>query len=791
MEKAKKSELMLEGLSCANCSAKIEEEASGIAGVKANVNFVTKILTLEYDENIKSDELIDKVTGIVHHHEPDIEVQVLDKTKKTIENERETFLLEGLGCANCAAKMEDQIGKLKEINTVHVDFVSRRLSVSPEGGRLSHETLEKISTIVSDIEPDTKVIREIKEKQTINQAPKSEIMEHKEELLKIFGSALLLAIGMIFTFPTLLEVIIFAASYLLVGWKILYRAGRNILRGQVFDENFLMSIATLGAFFIGEYPEGVAVMLFYQVGELFQDLAVNRSRKSIADLMDIKPEFANLLVGGNLQKVSPEEVRIGDRIVVKPGEKVPLDGIVTEGISAVDTSALTGESVPRELETGATALSGFININGVLEIEVTKVYEDSTVAKILELVQNASSKKAPTENFITKFARYYTPFVVFSAIAIATIPPLVIGGDVFSEWLYRALVFLVISCPCALVVSIPLGFFGGIGGASKKGILIKGGNFLEALNDVETVIFDKTGTLTKGVFKVTEIVPAGGFTEDELMRAAAYAETYSNHPIAKSIIKAYGKEVDKQKIESYEEVAGHGIKAVIGADEILAGNQKLMIRESVSYDDVRNLGTVVFISINSKYAGHIVISDEVKDDSLRAILELKALGIKNTVMLTGDSKAVGKKIGELLQLDEVYSELLPVDKVERMEYFDQKKSQGGKIIFVGDGINDAPVLARADIGIAMGGLGSDAAIEAADIVIMTDEPSKIPIAIKIAKRTRNIVWQNISFALGIKIIFLIMGALGFANMWEAVFADVGVTVIAVINAARAINMKNI
>lgn len=790
MEKAKKSELMLEGLSCANCSAKIEAEASDIAGVKANINFVTKVLTLEYDENIKSEELLDKVTSIVHHHEPDIDILVLDKNRKTIENSSETFLLEGLGCANCAAKMEDQIGKLKEISAVHVDFVSRRLSITPEGGRLNNETVEKISTIVRDIEPDTKVIREIKEKQPQNKTSKSEIMAHKEELLKILGSALLLAMGMLFAFPTWIEFVIFGASYLLVGWEILYRAGRNIARGQVFDENFLMSIATLGAFFIGEYPEGVAVMLFYQVGELFQNLAVNRSRKSIADLMDIKPEFANLLVGSNLQKVSPEEVKIGDRIVVKPGEKIPLDGIVTEGISAVDTSALTGESVPRELEIGATALSGFININGVLQIQVTKAYEDSTVSKILELVQNASSKKAPTENFITKFARYYTPFVVISAAALATIPPLVMGGA-FSEWLYRALVFLVISCPCALVVSIPLGFFGGIGGASKKGILIKGGNFLEALNDVETVIFDKTGTLTKGVFKVTEVVPAGGFTEDELMRAAAYAETYSNHPIAKSILKAYGKEVDKQKIESYEEVAGHGIRAVIGEDEILAGNKKLMIRESVSYDDVRNLGTVVFISINSKYAGHLVISDEVKEDSLSAILELKALGVKNTVMLTGDSKAVGKKIGELLGLDEVYSELLPADKVERMEYFEKQKSQGGKIIFVGDGINDAPVLARADIGIAMGGLGSDAAIEAADIVIMTDEPSKIPTAIKIAKRTRNIVWQNISFSLGVKLIFLIMGAFGLANMWEAVFADVGVTIIAVINAARAMNMKNI
>lgn len=791
MEKAKKSELMLEGLSCANCSAKIESEASGIAGVKANMNFVTKVLTLEYDENIKRDELIDKVTSIVHHHEPDIDIKVLDKNKKILEISNETFMLEGLGCANCAAKMEDRIGKLEGIGTVHVDFVSKRLSISPESGRLNDETLEKITSIVSDIEPETKVVREVKGSPKIEKGIKSEIKEHKEALVRILGSSVLLALGMLIVFPTWIEFVIFAASYLLVGGKILLRAGKNIARGQVFDENFLMSIATLGAFFIGEYPEGVAVMLFYQVGELFQDLAVNRSRKSIADLMDIRPDFANLLVGDELKRVSPEEVKIGDSIVVKPGEKIPLDGIVTEGISAVDTSALTGESVPRELETGATALSGFININGVLRIQVTKIYEDSTVAKILELVQNASSKKAPTENFITKFARYYTPFVVFSAVAIATIPPLVIGGAVFNDWLYRALVFLVISCPCALVVSIPLGFFGGIGGASKKGILIKGGNFLEALNDVETVIFDKTGTLTKGVFKVTDVVSAGGFTEDELMRAAAYAEIYSNHPIAKSIIKAYGKEVDKQRIESYEEVAGHGIRAVIDEDEILAGNKKLMIRGSVSYDDVRNLGTVVYISINGKYAGHIVISDEVKDDSLSAILELKALGIKNTVMLTGDSKAVGKKIGEMLGIDEVYSELLPVDKVERMEYFVKQKSQSGKIIFVGDGINDAPVLARADIGIAMGGLGSDAAIEAADIVIMTDEPSKIPTAIKIAKRTRNIVWQNISFALGVKFIFLMMGALGFANMWEAVFADVGVTVIAVINATRAINMKNI
>ena len=793
MPNTNKSELILEGLSCANCSAKIETEANKLDGVTVWVNFTTKTLTVESDGTVQEEEVLRKVSGIVHKHEPDIVIKEKEKrrTREFAASEKETFMLEGLGCANCAAKMEDQIGKLDAVFSASVDFVSRRLTIVPSGGSLNPDAIQEMVSIVRNIEPDTRLIREEKEDKQNKVKMSVEKGKHREEILKIIVSALLLAVGTAFSFPTYLNFLIFAAAYLLVGGKILLRAGKNILRGQIFDENFLMSIATIGAFLIGEYPEGVAVMLFYQVGDLFQDLAVNRSRKSIADLMDIRPDFANLMVGNELKKVSPEDVAIGDLILVKPGEKVPLDGKVTQGYSMVDTSALTGESLPRELEPGSDVLSGFINTNGVLTIEVTKDYGDSTVAKILDLVQNASSKKAPTENFITKFARYYTPFVVFSALALAIIPPLVIPGAVFSDWVYRALVFLVISCPCALVVSIPLSFFGGIGGASKKGILIKGGNFLEALNNVETVIFDKTSTLTKGVFKVTEVVTARGFTEDELMRVAAYAESYSNHPIAQSILKAYGKDIDKSKIESYEEVAGQGIRAIIEDSEILAGNVRLMVKESIAYDDARKLGTIVYISINGKYAGHLVISDEVKEDSLSAIQELKALGIKNTVMLTGDSKAVGRKIGDILGLDEVYSELLPGDKVGRLEYFDERKSTNGKIVFVGDGINDAPVLARADIGIAMGGLGSDAAIEAADIVIMTDEPSKIPTAIKIAKRTRKIVWQNISFALGVKLLFLILGALGMANMWEAVFADVGVTVIAVINATRAINVKNI
>ncbi|MDR3076071.1 MAG: cadmium-translocating P-type ATPase, partial [Synergistaceae bacterium] len=588
------------------------------------------------------------------------------------------------------------------------------------------------------------------------------------------------AAGMAFELNQRLKLALFLISYLLIGGEVLLRAAKNISKGQVFDENFLMSIATIGAFAIGEYPEGVAVMLFYQVGEAFQDFAVGRSRKSITALMDIRPDFANVKTGGEVRRVSPEEVKVGDFIVVKPGEKIPLDGVVTEGRSALDTSALTGEAIPRDVEPGSEVLSGSINKNGLLTIEVKKLFGESTVSKILDLVQNASGAKAPVENFITKFARYYTPAVVFAAAALAVVPPLALGG-VWSEWINRALVFLVVSCPCALVISIPLSFFGGIGGASRNGILIKGSNYLDALHNVDTVVFDKTGTLTKGVFAVTEIVPANGFAADELLGLAASAESGSNHPIAQSIMKAYGKPA--LGAADYEEAAGHGVRVKIGGRTVLAGNAKLL--EGIEFEKPETAGTVVYLAVDGVFAGHIVIADEVKPDSANAIAELKALGVRKTAMLTGDSRAVGEKIGRELGLDTVCAELLPQHKVEQLEKLFDAKTGKGKLLFVGDGINDAPVLARADIGIAMGGVGSDAAIEAADVVLMTDEPSKIADAIRISKKTRAIVMQNIVFALAVKGVILSLGALGYATMWEAVFGDVGVAVIAILNAMRA------
>ncbi|NLV35919.1 MAG: cadmium-translocating P-type ATPase [Clostridiaceae bacterium] len=613
----------------------------------------------------------------------------------------------------------------------------------------------------------------------------------KKDIIKLVIGGALFAVGLIFKFQNWLELTIFLLGYIVAGGKVVLNAIKGIARGQVFSEHFLMSVASIGAFFVGEYPEGTAVMLFYLLGEMFEGMAIDHSRKSISALMDIRPDYANLKVGDELKKVAPEDVSIGDIIVVKPGEKIPLDGKVIEGSSMADTSALTGESVPRELGPGSDALSGFINKNGVLYVKITKKFGESTVSKVLDLVQKASSKKAPTEKFITKFARYYTPVVVFGALTLAIIPPLIIPGASLSDWIYRALIFLVVSCPCALVLSIPLGFIGGIGGASKRGILVKGGNYLEALNNVEAVVFDKTGTLTKGVFKVTEINPQNGYIDKELIEYAAYAESYSNHPIALSIISAYNTEIDKNRIENYQEIAGHGIKVNVDGKEVLVGNTRLMISENNECNEVDALGTVVHVAIDKKYVGNIVISDEVKEDSANAIKELKALGIGETIMLTGDLKIVADKIGKKLGLDEVYSELLPAGKVEIIESLEARMSQKGKIVFVGDGINDAPVLARADIGIAMGGLGSDAAIEAADVVIMTDEPSKIATVIKIAKRTRSIVIQNIVFALGVKAMFLVLGAIGVASMWEAVFADVGVAVIAVLNAMRALNMKSI
>jgi len=606
----------------------------------------------------------------------------------------------------------------------------------------------------------------------------------------IIGAAVLATAVLLSLNNEWLQIALFIISYIIVGGDVVKRAVKNIFKGQVFDENFLMSIATIGAFYIGEYPEGVAVMLFYQVGELFQSYAVGKSRKSIASLMDIRPDYANVKKGDELVKVDPDEVQIGDIIVIKAGEKIPLDGKVIEGSSMIDTSALTGESVPREVEVGSDILSGCININGVITAEVTKEFGESTVSKILDLVENASSKKSNSEQFITKFARYYTPVVVIVAVFLAIIPPLVIDGATFSDWIYRALAFLVVSCPCALVISIPLSFFGGIGGASKKGVLVKGSNYLEALAETEIVVFDKTGTLTKGVFNVQEIHPEG-VSKEELLELTAHAESYSNHPISLSLKRAYSKEIDNGGISDVEEISGHGVIATVDGKKVMVGNIKLMKMMDIPYFKGELIGTIVHVAVNNKYIGYIVIADEVKEDSAQAIKELKAANIKQTVMLTGDNKSIGSKVAKELGLDKVYAELLPADKVEKLEELFSQKSKKGKLAFVGDGINDAPVLARADIGIAMGGLGSDAAIEAADVVIMTDEPSKIATTMKISKKTLKIAHQNIVFAIGIKIIVLILSAFGITTMWAAIFADVGVTIIAVLNAFRALNVKNL
>lgn len=625
--------------------------------------------------------------------------------------------------------------------------------------------------------------------------------DHGEVDLKsksMIAGVLLFALGVCFSvfmkqLPTLVIGGVFLSAYLLIGKDVLLTAGKNILKGEIFDENFLMAIASIGAFFIGEYPEAVAVMLFYQAGEYIQERAVANSRKSISALMDIRPDTANKKTADGIKVVAAEAVRAGDMIIVKAGERVPLDGIVTEGVSTMDTKVLTGESLPQDVNNGSLVLSGSINGQGLLQVRVTKVFSESTASKIIELVQNASSKKAKTENFITKFARYYTPVVVGVAAALAVIPPFVLGMGSFSEWLYRALVFLVISCPCALVISIPLGFFGGIGAASSKGILVKGSNYLEALNGVDTVIFDKTGTLTNGIFKVTGMINDNGYTKEEVLKYGAYAEHHSTHPIAVSIKNRYREDpankVEEDQISALEERAGFGIKVQVGGKSVLAGNIRLMEEEGIRIVPEDEIGTVVHIAVDGNYAGAIVISDEAKADSKKAIKGLHDIGIRNIAMLTGDSRKIGEKIGHELKIDEIYSELLPHQKVDILEaIFEKKRSsveKNGKVVFVGDGINDAPVLARADIGIAMGGVGSDAAIEAADIVIMNDEPSKLITAIRIARKTRIIVWQNIVGALGVKGIVLMLGALGYATMWEAVFADVGVAILAVMNSVRA------
>ena len=658
------------------------------------------------------------------------------------------------------------------------------------GTSVATSLLDTVTTIVHSHEPDV----EVSEKQLEATAPvkkdeKAAVYndEDKKRTIRLAVGAVVYAIGMALTvfakLPTLAELAFLIVAYVILGWDVVWQAVKNITRGQVFDEHFLMSVSTIGAFAIGEYPEAVAVMLFYQVGEFFQSLAVKRSRKSISDLMDICPDSATVKRNGVLQVVSPESVAVGEIIVVKPGEKIPLDGIVVDGESMLDTKALTGESVPRSIRKGDEALSGCINQSGLLTLKVTKSFGESTVSKITDLVENASARKAPTENFITTFARYYTPVVVGMAAVLAIIPPLVLGGG-WSEWLRRGFVFLIVSCPCALVISIPLTFFGGIGAASKCGVLVKGSNYLEALNKVSVVVFDKTGTLTKGVFEVANIIPAAGYQKEQVLEYAAQAESYSNHPIAKSILATYGKPIDQKQFSGFEEISGHGISVMVQGKKVLAGNSKLMESEKIAYAACDAAGTKFYVAADGSYVGCILIADEVKPDSKCAIAELKKIGVEKTVMLTGDDERIGKSVADELGLDAYYAQLLPDQKVEKLEMLDKQKRQGSKLAFVGDGINDAPVLARADVGIAMGGLGSDAAIEAADVVLMTDEPSKLVEAIDVAKATKRIVMQNIVIALGIKSVFLVLGALGMAGMWEAVFGDVGVTIIAVLNAMR-------
>ena len=723
---------------------------------------------------------------------------VINKKLEVAMKSNECMLsIEGLDCPNCAAKVERKINTLEGIKEATVDFLGKKIVVLAD--EISeNELVELIQTEVDKIEDGVKVF--VPKVQAGESSSEEEDTGKIKKKLLIGGVLFVLGI---FVPKTLFipKLAVFLVSYLVIGGDVLLSAFKNILNGQVFDENFLMAIATIGAFAIGEYPEGVAVMLFYQLGELLQGIAVNNSRKSIVSLMDIRPDYANIKVGEGIKKVSPEEIKVGEIIVVKPGEKVPLDGKIVKGASTFDTSALTGESLPREAKAGDDVLSGFINKNGLIEIQVAKVFSESTVSKILYLMENAGSKKSKTENFITKFARYYTPAVVITALIVAIFPPLLIQGATFSDWIYRALIFLVVSCPCALVISIPLGFFGGIGGASRHGILIKGTNYLEVLNDLESVVMDKTGTLTKGIFKVTEVnaennIKINDFqnnktelTKPLLLKYAAHIEKFSNHPIAQSIVAEYensASKVDENVVKDFEEISGFGIKVNINNHQFLAGNSKLMNLENIAFDKKENLGTAIYLAADGKYIGNILISDEVKEDSARAIKGMKENGVKEIVMLTGDNEAIGKNIAEKLGIDKVFTELLPNEKVEKLEEIYKTKSEKGKVAFVGDGINDAPVLARADLGIAMGGAGSDAAIEAADVVIMNDEPSKIVTAIKIAKKTKEIVWQNITVAFTIKIVVMALGLFGDATMWEAVFADVGVALLAVLNATRVL-----
>lgn len=827
----------LRDLDCANCANKIERRVQRLKGVnEASVSFANKQMMLDITDSFDEAEMI----TLIHDLEPEVQVELIQKKTRSTGDETEKpavtcgcghahgnrdeesshdhngdphgtcgcnhhhephehtcgcghdhehaehngheitkanqYLIQNLDCASCAAKVEEAICRLSCVEDASVNFAAAKLAIRYVDQADPKKGLAEVKELVKKLEPDV-VVREPSDKTAITKNP------HTKEWLRLGVGVIFFVLGLICKEQDY-AVYLFLISFVISGGKVIWQAARNVLRGEMFDENFLMSVATIGAFLIGDYAEGVTVMLFYEVGELFQSIAVNRSRQNISDLMDIRADYANLLVDGEEKRVDPENVHTGDVIRLKPGERVPLDGVLLSSSASLDTSALSGESLPRELVSGDEVLAGSVNLSKVVELRVTRELEESTVSRILELVQNAGSRKAPMEKFITKFARYYTPAVVAAAVLLAVIPPLV-TGDPFQIWLYRALTFLVVSCPCALVVSIPLGLFAGIGGASRKGILVKGGNYLEALKDIDTVVFDKTGTLTKGVFKVQEIL-----AEDskQVLELAAYGESFSSHPIARSIMEAYGKPIDESRISECEELSGHGIRAVIDRHEVLLGNALLMSSHGIPANEMQIAGTVVYVGVDGKLAGCIVIADEVKESSAKAIAALKQAGVKRTIMLSGDRSAAVTALKDQLKLDEVYGELLPQNKVEKVEELIATMPAKGKLAFVGDGINDAPVIARADIGFAMGGIGSDAAIEAADVVLMKDDPLAISEAIAISRKTKSILWQNVIFSLGIKAAVLILSAFGMATMWMGVFADVGVTLIAVINSMRALRV---